>query len=1084
MASFFTQVLRFRLLIVAAALGVLALGIIQLRNSPVDVLPEFTPPYAEIQTEALGLSAEEVEQLITVPLEADLLNGVEGVEVIRSDSVPGLSSIVMIFAKGTDIYEARLLVQERLTQAHALPNVSKPPTLLPPLSSTNRVLMIGLSSTELSPIEQSVLARWTVRPQLMGVPGVANVSIWGLRDQQLQVQVDPATLAGRSVTLNQIIRTTGNAQVVSPLSFLEASTPGTGGFIESPQQRLQVRHLLERIADPNELAKVPVEGTNGRVQLGDVSTIVVNHQPLIGDAVVNDGPGLLLVIEKFPGVNTLEVTEGVENALETLRPGLTGMSTDTSVFRPADYISDAIDNIGLALLIGGILMLVALLALRLQWRAVVVAVLTVPLSIVTAALILRALGQEMNALVLAGLAAALTIVVDEAVTPVDHALRRLREQQFEPEPESVPESVSQGWIATRRALVYATLVIGLAIVPAAVIDGRPGAFLAPLVTAYAVAVASAFLVAIVVAPALTLLLLRNAKPGALGAGNVFERLSKSYQSALSRFSASTRPVILAAVACAIVVAVAVPFLSPSLIPSFRDRNVTVQLEGPPGASREWMVTQATEVSRAVQNISGVTAAAAHLGRAIGGDRIVNVNSADVWVSVDPDADYDDTVELLTEAVSDLPGMTARVVPYTTQRMHDIGAVVQGGNPTTSGVNLLTGIDAPLTVRVFGEDPVLLEQTASRVRDAVAGVDGVLGPELIKPTMQSTIEIEVDLEKAQAVGMTPGDVRRAEATLVQGIQVGSLFEDQKVFDVIVQGVPSTRRSIEDIQNLLIDRPGGGTVRLGDVAEVRAADTPSVIRRDAVSRRMDIVAGIGNRPIADITADVQATLMAMKLPLEYHAEVLPQSTADEVGTGLVVGVGIAALLAAYLLFQAATRSWRLALVLSLALPLSLVGGLVISAITGYGLSLAAILGLLAAFGWLVRNSLVTVLRLAALDHEGTAQERSAYVVQRGGRERMVPILTSAVAVIVLVVPFVVLGPRPGLEIVHPMAVVLLGALVTAVPFVLFALPTLYQYAGPRREPEQRPAGEAAELDPASAPTGAGRPRRTGSPNGEGV
>ena len=350
MTSFFTHVLRFRLLIVAAAIGVLTLGVLQLRNSPVDVLPEFTPPYAEIQTEALGLSAEEVEQLITVPLEADLLNGVEGVEVIRSDSVPGLSSIVMVFAKGTDIYEARLLIQERLTQAHALPNVSRPPTLLPPLSSSNRVLMIGLSSTELSPIEQSVLARWTVRPQLMGVPGVANVSIWGLRDQQLQVQVDPATLANRKVTLNQIVRTTGNAQVVSPLSFLEASTPGTGGFIESPQQRLQVRHLLERIADPAELAKVPVEGTNGALQLGDVSTIVVDHQPLIGDAVVNDGPGLLLVVEKFPGVSTLEVTEGVESALETLRPGLTGMSTDTSVFRPADYISDALDNVGLALL--------------------------------------------------------------------------------------------------------------------------------------------------------------------------------------------------------------------------------------------------------------------------------------------------------------------------------------------------------------------------------------------------------------------------------------------------------------------------------------------------------------------------------------------------------------------------------------------------------------------------------------------------------------------------------------------------------------------------------------------------------------
>jgi Cu/Ag efflux pump CusA len=765
-------------------------------------------------------------------------------------------------------------------------------------------------------------------------------------------------------------------------------------------------------------------------------------------------------------VSTLEVTEGVENALETLRPGLTGMSTDTSVFRPADYISEALDNIGLALVIGGILMLAALLALRLQWRIVVVAVITMPLSMLTAALILRALGLEMNALVFAGLAAALTVVVDEAVTPTEHAFRRLREQRFEPEPEPVAESVAQGWIGTRRALVYATMIIGLAIVPAAVVDGRPGAFLAPLIAAYAVAVASAFLVAIVVAPALTMLLLRTAKPGGLGNGDPLGRVGRRYQSILTRFSASVRPVILAAVACAVVTAVAIPFLSPSLIPSFRDRNVAIRLEGPPGASREWMATQATEVSRAVQNVPGVAAAAAHLGRAIGGDRIVNVNSADVWVGVDPDADYDETLQLLQDAVGDMPGMTASVVPYTTQRMHDVGAVVQGGDPTTSGLSLLTGVDAPLTVRVFGEDPVILEQTASRVRDVIAGVDGVVAPELIKPPMQSTIEIEVDLEKAQAVGMTPGDVRRAEATLVQGIQVGSLFEDQKVFDVIVQGVPSTRRSVEDIQNLLIDRPGGGTVRLGDVAEVRTAQTPSVIRRDAVSRRIDIVAGIGNRPLADVTADVRAALVGMELPLEYHAEVLPQSTASEAGTGLVIGVGVAALLAAYLLLQAATRSWRLALVLSLALPLALVGGLVISAITGYGLSLAALLGLLAAFGWLVRNSLVSVFRLAALDHEGTAQERSAYVVQRGGRERMAPILISAIAIVVLVSPLVVLGARPGLEIVHPMAGVLLGALVTAVPFVLFAVPTLYQYAGPRQEPQVRPEGEPADRDPATA------------------
>src|ERR671922_967859 len=308
--------LRFRLLVVGIAAGVLAVGITQLRDAPADVLPEFTPPYVEIQTEALGLSAQEVEQLVTVPLEADLLNGVQGVDVIRSKSVPGMSSIVLVFAPGTDVYRGRQLVQERLTQvgAAAFPNVSKPPTLLQPLSSSSRVMMIGLSSDKLSPIERSVIARWTVRPRLMGVPGVANVAIWGLRDQQIQVQVDPERLRDRNVTLNQVVETTGNAQLVSPLTFLEASTPGTGGFIETPNQRLQVRHVFENFGTPEALGNVTVEGTDGQLRVDDVANVVEEHQPLIGDAIVDGNDDrLLLVVEKFPGADTVEVTSGVED---------------------------------------------------------------------------------------------------------------------------------------------------------------------------------------------------------------------------------------------------------------------------------------------------------------------------------------------------------------------------------------------------------------------------------------------------------------------------------------------------------------------------------------------------------------------------------------------------------------------------------------------------------------------------------------------------------------------------------------------------------------------------------------------------
>ncbi len=407
----------------------MVVGITQLRDAPTDVLPEFTPPYVEVQTEALGLSAEEVEQLITVPLEADLLNGVQGVETIRSESLPGLSSITLVFKEGTDIYRARQLVQEPLTQAHALPNVSKPPTMLQPLSSSSRVMMVGLSSDKLSPIEKSVIARWTMRPRLMGVPGVANVSVFGMRDQQIQVQVDPEQLRDRNVRLSQIISTAGNAQVASPVSFLEASTPGTGGFVETPNQRFQVRNVFDDIADPRELGKVTVEGSGGRLRLGDVTKIKVDHQPLIGDAVVNDADGLMLVVEKFPGANTLEVTNGVEKALEKLKPGLGGMQTDTSVFRPATFIEDATDNITLVLIIAIALLALGLAALLFQWRTLLIALVTLPVSMVTAALVLDILGETFNAISFAGLAVALAVVIDDAVVSVGNVARRLRESR-------------------------------------------------------------------------------------------------------------------------------------------------------------------------------------------------------------------------------------------------------------------------------------------------------------------------------------------------------------------------------------------------------------------------------------------------------------------------------------------------------------------------------------------------------------------------------------------------------------------------------------------------------------------------------
>ena len=329
---------QFRFLIIVLAAALMVFGFVRVRAMPVDVLPEFSPPYVEIQTEALGLSAEEVEQMITVPMEQDLLSGVAWLDTIRSESVPGMSSIVVFFEPGTDLMQARQMVAERMTQAVALPHVSKPPIMLQPLSASSRVLIVGLSSKTLSPIQTSVLARWTIGQRLMGVPGVSNVAIWGLRDRQLQVQVNPQQLQARNVTLQQVLETTGNALWVSSLSFLEASTPGTGGFIDTPQQRLGVWHVSP-ISSAHELAKVPIE--DSKLLLGDVANVIEDHQPLIGDAIANDNTSLFLIIEKLPGANTLEVTRGVEEALDAMAPGLSGVDIDSNIFRPASYIESA-----------------------------------------------------------------------------------------------------------------------------------------------------------------------------------------------------------------------------------------------------------------------------------------------------------------------------------------------------------------------------------------------------------------------------------------------------------------------------------------------------------------------------------------------------------------------------------------------------------------------------------------------------------------------------------------------------------------------------------------------------------------------
>jgi CzcA family heavy metal efflux pump len=1030
--------LRSRGVVLVVAAALIFFGVTQLRNVPVDVLPEFTPPTVEIQTEALGLAAAEVEELITIPLEQDLLNGVAWLDTIRSESVPGLSRIEMIFEPGTDLLPARQVVQERLTQAHALPQVSKPPQMIQPLSSTSRVMMVGLSSKELSPIEVSVLARWTVRPRLMGVPGVANVAIWGQRERQLQVQADPARLRKHGVSLNQLVETTGNALWVSPLTFLEASTPGTGGFIDTPNQRIGIRHVLP-IVTPDDLAQVTVDGAkpaaNGKaLRLGDVANVVEDHQPLIGDAVHGEGPGLLLVIEKFPGANTLDVTQGVEHALAALGPGLSGVEVDSSLFRPASFVETAADNLTTALLLGALLLLLVFGVFLFEWRSALISVASVLLSVMAALAVLYLRGATVNAIVLAGLMMALGAIVDDAIVDVENIARRLRQHRQEGGDTSVVKVIFDAAVEVRSPIAYATAIMVVAVLPVFFMEGLTGAFFPPLALSYLLAIAASMLVALFVTPALSLLLLPGA-PLQRREPPLARLLQRGYERALAPIVQTPGRALVAGAAGMVIMLAGlavVPLLSQDLAPSFKDTDLLIRLASTPGTSHPEMTRITAQAAGELREIPGVRDVGGHVGRAVGSDTSVDVNSSELWVSVEPSADYDRTVASIQEVVGGYPGLNGEVLTYPKKR---IDAVLSGANDG-------------LVVRVYGQDLEVLRSKAEEVRKLLAEINGVADQQVERMVEEPTLEIEVDLAKAQQVGIKPGDVRRAAATMLSGIQVGSLFEEQKVFDVVVWGAPEVRSSLTDIRQLQVDVPGGGQVQLGQVADVRIKPTLSVIRHESVSRSVDVTASVSGRSLGSVARDVEAALKNVPFPLEYHAEVLGESAdrqAAQQRTAIIAGI---AAIVIFLLLQAAFGSWRLATAIFLTLPMALVGGVLAVLATGGVLSLGALVGFVLVLAIAARNGVMLVSHLQHLERD----EGEAFgpgLVMRGARERLSPILLTAVATAFALVPLLVRGNIPGQEILQPMAVAVLGGLVTATLLNLFVAPALYLRFGSNAE-----------------------------------
>jgi len=1027
--------LRFRFIVVAFAALLMVIGFFQLPNAQVDVFPEFAPPKVEVQTPALGLTASEVEELVTVPLE-EALHGTPSLDRLRSKSVPQYSQVLLEFKPGTDLLRARQEVAERIAiVTPELPTWSSPPFIIQPLSSTSRVMKIGLSSDSLSTIDMSMIAYWKIRARLLDVPGVANAPIWGERIEMLQVHADPERMQAHGVTLDEVMNTTADSLDAGLLRFSNGGFIGTGGWVETPNQRLNIQHTLA-IQGPEELAQVPVATDAANVTpilLGDVADVVIDHQPLLGDAVINGGEGLMMIVEKLPWANTLDVTAGVEAAIQEMRPGLPGLEIDTTIFRPATFVENSIDNLTRSLVQGSILVVIVLALFLFSWRSALISLVTIPLSLTVSALILVWRGTTINTMVLAGFVIALGAVVDDAIVDTENIVRRLREhRQRGSVGRSTARVIFDASLEVRGAVVYASMIEALALLPVFFLTGLTGAFFRPLAISYSLAVIVSMVVALVTTPALSLILLRNAK---------LERRESPLVRVLQHdYERALRPIIrqpvaaYGAVALLVLGGVAVyPRLGQELLPDFKERDFLMHWLTAPDTSLEEEVRVTTASAEELQAIPGVRNFGSHIGQALLADEPYGVYFGENWISVDETVDYDATVAAIQEVVDGYPGIKRDVQTYLKERIREV----------------LTGSSDTIVVKIFGPDLDVLRETAKRVEAVMADVEGTIDVNVALLNEIPQVEVLVDLERAEQVGVKPGDVRRAAATFVTGEEVGDIFRDGKTYDVAVWSSPATRDSLSDIENLPIDTPDGGIVALRDVADVQIIPRPSSIPHEAVSRYITVGANVEGRDLGSVAEEFEDRLEDMEMPLGYHAEVSGEYQEREEANRRLLFYGSVAALGIFFLLLTSMRSGRLAALSFLTLPMALVGGVLAAFSFGDStLSLGSIVGFFTILGIVARNGIMQISHFRHLEDE-EGMPFGPELVVRGAKERLAPIIMTALTTGLALVPLLIAGDIAGHEIEFPMAIVIMGGLVTSTLLNLFVVPSLYlQFAKPRR------------------------------------
>ncbi len=1015
--------LQNRLIVVALAALLLVWGAYVAINLPVDVLPDLNKPTVTIMTEASGLAPEEVETLVSFPIET-AMNGVPGVSRVRSQSGIGLSIIYVEFDWGTDVYRNRQLVAEKLSQAKEQLPPDVLPSLAPISSIMGEILLVSVSSKsgKTDPLDVRTLADWTIRPRLLTIGGVAQVINIGGGVKQYQVLVTPEKLKQFGVTIEEVSK-----------ALEKSNSNSTGGFVDAQSQEYLVRNL-GRFYSVDELKQTVVAYRNNTaVKIGDVANVEFGARIKRGDAGANGKPAVIMSIQKQPGTSTLDLTQKIDGALKELQASLPeDVEINANLFRQANFISTSISNVVEALRDGSILVVIVLFLFLLNFRTTFITLTAIPLSFVITFLIFQALGVSINTMTLGGLAVAIGELVDDAIVGVENVFRRLGENRRLEQPRSALTVVFEASMEIRSSIVFATFIVALVFIPLFMLTGVEGKLLAPLGLAYITSLVASLFVSLTVTPVLSYYLLPKMKAMHEAKDGFLVRFLKKWDEKLLRRTINHPWMVIAsATALFLLTAATLPFLGSSFLPEFNEGTLTINIQAQPGTSLSESSRIGQIAEKLLLAVPEVISTGRRTGRAELDEHAEGVHYTEIDVDLKKEGARGREVILddIRDKLAQIPGVTVNI-----------------GQPISHRIDhLQSGVRAQIAIKLFGDDLGILRSKAEEIRNVVAGIEGATDVSIEKQVLIPQIRFNVDRTKAGQYGVTAGEITETLETALNGKKVSEAVEGQRRFDVVIRFADEARNSLDALRMATVDTPNGTQIPVSAVATIENLPGPNQVLRENTKRRIVIQSNTSGRDLGSVVGDIQDRIKAqVQLPEGYFLEYGGQFEAQQRSTRTLSILTVFSLIAIFFILLKALGDWRAAVQVMVKVPLALVGAIIALLLTGGVFSIATLVGFISLVGITSRNGIMMISHyLHLMKQEG--EDFTEEMVIRGSLERLVPVLMTALTAGLSLIPLVIAAGEPGKEILHPLAVVMLGGILTSTLFDQAFTPAVFYRFG---------------------------------------